>query len=293
LSKEIIAQIPGTTYKIKFGTEGKYYALFLCRGSQEFRTHKLKIVKGMSLHDLPEEVENGLKDLLDSEEVYLSPVIVKKVTNNLLDQIPESGQIKTPEITQKQFVKTEISVTDLISKSDDRAGKKSIIEHAPREKPKFDASADSIGQIKLKQPKPLPEKMIKKEEKPIVEHKPVEKPIAAEKKPVETIIETKKEDYTQLEEKVSTLSNEVQSLHEIIDKSTEDIEVLKQKVDSIEQETIEPQEDIVVEKQQELTTEEIIESEEPIEDDEESVFETDALEEAEEESENFSSEEPE
>ncbi|NHK30173.1 MAG: hypothetical protein FK730_02390 [Asgard group archaeon] len=293
MSEEIIAQIPGTTYMIKFGFEGKYYALFLCRGSQQFKTMKLNILKGTSLHELPEEVENGLRDLLDSEEVYLSPVIVKNVANNILEQIPESGQIKTQEKMQKQFVKTEMRVSDLINKSDDRAGKKSIIEHAPREKPKFDASADSIGQIKLKQAKPLPEKMVKREETPVLEHKPAEKPIVSEKKPMETIIETKKEDFTQLEKKVSTLSNDVQSLHEIIDKSNQEIESLKQKVDSMEQEAVESQVDDFTEEEQELITEEIVEPEETVVDEEELTTEADELEESEEEPEDFYSEDTE
>lgn len=296
MSEEITAQIPGTTYSIKFGFEGKYYALFLCRGFKEFKTMKLNILRGTSLHELPEEVENGLKNLLVSEEVFLSPVIVKNVTNNLLEQLPENGQIKADDAKQKQFVKTDISVSSLISKSDERAGKKSIIEHAPRDKPKFDATADSLGRIDLKKPKQLPEKIIKREVTPVEEHKPIKK--SEEKtpmpvmKPMEITSEVKKEDYNHLDDKVTTLSNEVQSLHKILDKNNQDIEFLKEQIDTIKQEATAPQEtDVFIEEtkeieleikeptdEQELITEELIEPEESTAD-EESITETTTVEE--------------
>ncbi|NHJ40909.1 MAG: hypothetical protein FK731_12840 [Asgard group archaeon] len=238
MSKEITTQIPGTTFRIRFGFEGKYYALFLCRGNKEFKSMKLNILRGTSLHELPEEVENGLKDLLFSEQVYLSPVIVKNVANNLLEQMPENGQIIKEEVKQKQFVKSEVSVSDLISKSEDRAGKKSIIEHGPMDKPKYDATADSLGRIELKKPKLLPEKITKHEIIPTEEYKPIkkieEKIDILDKKPEVTEI-VKKEAYNQLDEKVTTLTNEVKSLHEIIDKSNQDIEILKEQIDIIKQ----------------------------------------------------------
>ena len=44
MSEEAIAKIPGTTYSLKFGYEGKYYAVFLCRGSSPFKTRQLWII---------------------------------------------------------------------------------------------------------------------------------------------------------------------------------------------------------------------------------------------------------
>ncbi|NHJ47836.1 MAG: hypothetical protein FK733_08620 [Asgard group archaeon] len=267
MSEEITISIPGTTYRVKFGVEGKYYALSLYRGSVEHKTKPLTILRGSSLSDLPEEVENGLRDLLDSEEVYLSPVIVKRVVNNLLDQIPEDGQLTTVEKTQKEFVKRELKVADLINKSDQRAEKKSTIEYSPSMETKFDATADDIGKVSLSKPKPLPEKIVKRDEPVVEEHKPVVKPIEKPveipvEKPVEEepkpIVETEhiETEVVKLDEKVDSLTNELETLHDIVEKSNQEIEDLKEQVNLIKKEVHEP----VVK-----TEEEIITPEEPIE----------------------------
>jgi hypothetical protein len=240
VSEEITAQIPGTTYKVKFGVEGKYYSLFLYRGSLVHKSKPLSILRGASLGEAPEEVENCLRDLLDSEEVYLSPVIIKRVVGNLMDQVPEDGTIKFTEKSQKEFVKRELKVADLIQKSDNRAGKKSIVEFTPGEETKFDATSDDIGKISVPKPKPLPEKIIKREEpvaeptvaKPIEPVKTIEKPVEVkpeETKPIETEV-------VKLEEKVTTLSTEVETIQTKLEKSTQEIEDLKEQMNQIHQE---------------------------------------------------------
>ena len=220
MSQEPITKIPGSTYSLKFGIEGKYYALYLCRGSQPFRTKQLNILRGTSLKDLPEEIENGIRFLLDSEQIFLSQIIVKRVMNDLLEQIPkESSQTFAKETSIKSYVQPTITVQELISKSDERAEQKSVLEFTQSEKIKYDATAEDIGRIVLKEPKPLHKKGTTAE---IPQTKPQS---------------VSKTDYVSLEQKVNTLSNEIVSLHTQIDKNNQEITDLKMEITSIKKET--------------------------------------------------------
>ena len=88
-----LIKIPGTTYYLQFGIEGKYYAVFLIQGRQPIQSTKLNILRGTSLHDLPAEVENGLRTMLEAEEVYISPMVVDRVVNDMLEQVPQEGKM--------------------------------------------------------------------------------------------------------------------------------------------------------------------------------------------------------
>ncbi len=219
MSEEALAKIPGTTFSLKFGIEGKYYAVYLCRGSKPFNTKQLSILKGTTLRELPEEVENGLRYLLDMEEVYISPVIVNRVVNDLIEQIPKEGQVFIKETTKKQYVTPSTSVSQLISKSEDRAGKKSVIEYMPSEKSKFDATAESIGKISLKTPKPLPKKDT------IIKYSTPKPAISS------------KDDYLAIDEKVNTLTNEILTLQGSIDQHTKAIKNLKKQITTLKKQT--------------------------------------------------------
>lgn len=219
MSEEAIARIPGTTFSLKFGVEGKYYAVFLCRGRAPFKTKQLSILKGATLSELPEEVENGLRFLLDTEEVYLSPVIVNRVVNDLIEQIPKDGQVFVKETTEKEYVTPTTSVSEMISKSEDRAGKKSIIEHKPSEKSKFDATADDIGKRHLKPPKPLPKRDLN------VEHTNYKPAISS------------KDDYLAIDEKVSTLTNDLLTVQGTVEKHKKEITNLKKQITKLKKQT--------------------------------------------------------
>ncbi len=219
MNEEALAKIPGTTFSLKFGIEGKYYAVYLCRGSTPFKTKQLNILKGTTLNELPEEVENGLRYLLDMEEVYLSPVIVDRVVNDLIEQIPKGGQVFTKETTKKQYVTLSTGVSQLISKSEDRAGKKSVIEYAPSEKSKFDATAESIGKISLKTPKPLPKRDT------TIEHSTLKPAINS------------KDDYLAIDEKVNILTNELQIVQGSIDQHTKEIKNVKKQITTLKKQT--------------------------------------------------------
>ncbi|MHA1212001.1 MAG: hypothetical protein ACTSSH_06035 [Candidatus Heimdallarchaeota archaeon] len=218
MSEEAITKIPGTTFSLKFGIEGKYYSVYLCRGSTPFRTKELSILRGTSLDDLHEEVENSLRYLLDSEEVFLSPVIVDRVVNDLMDQIPKDGQVSAEETAPKAYVATPVGVAEIISKKEAQAGKKSVIEYTPGEKPKFDATADSIGKIPLKAPKALPRKDI-----------------------VSTTTTSSgtspRDNYMSLDEKITALTNELQSTQEMVAKTNDDLKKLKKQVTTLKKTT--------------------------------------------------------
>jgi len=216
LSEEAITKIPGTTFSLKFGIEGKYYSVYLCRGSTPFRTKELSILRGTSLDDLHEEVENSLRYLLDSEEVFLSPVIVDRVVNDLMDQIPKDGQVSAEETAPKAYVATPVGVAEIISKKEAHAGKKSVIEYTPGEKPKFDATADSIGKIPLKAPKALPRKDIVS---------------------TSTSVISPRDDYMSLDEKITALTNELQSTQEMVAKTNDDLKKLKKQVTTLKKTT--------------------------------------------------------
>ncbi|NHJ87944.1 MAG: hypothetical protein FK734_20945 [Asgard group archaeon] len=214
---EAITKIPGTTYSLKFGVEGKYYSVFLCRGNHPFKSKPLSIMKGTTLRDLPEELEKGLQYLLDSEQLYLSPIIIDRVVNDLLDRIPDDGQVFVKETSKPIIEEPTVHVSEMISKSEQRAEKKSIIEHTPSEKSKFDASAMDIGKIQLRTPRPLPQKEVTSISEPIIE---------SQKTPYTTPT-SQKDSYQELEEKVSSLTSEVKSLHEIIESNKKAISNLK------------------------------------------------------------------
>ncbi|NHJ31933.1 MAG: hypothetical protein FK732_03635, partial [Asgard group archaeon] len=163
MSEESKVKIPGTTYSLKFGLEGKYYAVYLVQSGHAISSKKTSILKGTTFKDLPEEIEKGMRFLLDSEEVYISPVVVNRVVNDLLELIPKDGQIFVKETTVKPEIESSVSVLDMIEKSDHRAGKKSVEEYTPGEKPKYDATAFDIGKKSLKSPKPLPKRSAKVE----------------------------------------------------------------------------------------------------------------------------------
>ncbi len=216
MSDEAIVKIPGTTFSFKFGIEGKNYAVYLVQGAHAISSKKLNILKGTTLRDLPEEAENGLRFLLDSEEVYISPVVVDRVVTDLMEQIPKDGQIFVKETTIKPDIETSVRVLDLIEQSDHRAGKKSMEEYTPGEKPKFDASASDIGMKKsLKTPKPLPKRSA----------------VTGQDYPKPAI--SAKDDYLALEEKLNSLTNEVQSLQETIAKNKKAITSMKKQITTL------------------------------------------------------------
>ena len=221
MSEEALVKIPGTTFSLKFGLKGKYYAVYLVQGKHAVSSKKTSILKGTTLKDLPEEIEKGMRFLMDSEEVYISPVIVNRVVNDLLEQIPKDGQVFVKETTVKPDIETSVSVLDMIEKSDHRAGKKSIVEYTPGEIPKYDATASDIGRKSLKTPKPLPKRSA------TVEHESdYQKPAISAK-----------DDYLALEEKLTFLTNEFKSLQETIDKNKKAITSMKKQITTLKKST--------------------------------------------------------
>ncbi len=228
---ETITKIPGTTYSLQFGVEGKYYAIFLIRGRQAIQSKKLNILRGTPLHELPQEIEIGLRSMLDTEEVYISPVVVDRVVNILLEKIPQEDQLEVKETTaaeEKKLVPTSINVRNLIAHSDGRAGQKSVIEHHPLEKSKFDATSENIGKIQLKTPKPLPqkEKMIEPSPVPAVTTK---EPVVAQPK---TEIKSTAS-YISIDDKVSALTNEITKLVEQVTKNDKEIKKMKRQITTL------------------------------------------------------------
>ena len=220
MSDEAIVKIPGTTFSFKFGIEGKNYAVYLVQGAHAISSKKLNILKGTTLRDLPEEAENGLRFLLDSEEVYISPVVVDRVVSELMEQIPKDGQIFVKETSIKPDIETSVRVLDLIEQSDHRAGKKSVEEYTPGEKPKYDANASDIGMKKsLKKPKPLSKRSA-------VTNQDYPKPAISAK-----------DDYLALEEKLTSLTNEVKSLQETIMKNNKAITSMKKQITTLKKST--------------------------------------------------------
>lgn len=155
---EAIAKIPGTTYSLKFGVEGKYYAVYLVQYHHPVEIKSLEILKGTSIRELPEAIENGLKFMLDTKGVFINPVVIDRVVNEVLEKIPDDGQVLQKETEPVDITPGATSVVDLISHSDNRAGKKSIIEHKPGEKSPYDASALDMDKKSAFKPKPLPPK---------------------------------------------------------------------------------------------------------------------------------------
>ena len=224
---DALIKIPGTTYYLQFGIEGKYYAVFLIQGRQAIQSKKLNILRGTSLHELPEEVENGLKSMLEAEEVYISPVVVDRVVNNLLEKIPQDGQMEVKEApAEGGELSSSVSVKNMVAHSDHRSGIRSVIEHHPGQKSQFDATADSIGRIELKKPKPLPLKdsMVQRET-----------PAATEVETTSTIpkpqpTKTATESYVSMDDKVNTLTNEISQLVEQVTKNDKEIKKMKKQI---------------------------------------------------------------
>jgi hypothetical protein len=160
---EAIAKIPGTSYSLKFGVEGKYYAVYLVQYHHPIETKSLEILKGTSIRELPEAIENGLKFMLDAKGVFINPVVIDRVVNEVMEKIPEDGQVLQKETEPVDITPSARSVSDLINQSDNRAGKKSIIEHRPGEKTPYDASALDMIKKPAFKPKPLPKEMPKTE----------------------------------------------------------------------------------------------------------------------------------
>ncbi|RLI63228.1 MAG: hypothetical protein DRP02_10310 [Candidatus Gerdarchaeota archaeon] len=221
MSEESLTRIPGTTFSIKFGLEGKYYALFLCRGSTPFKSKPMNILKGTTLRDLPEEIEKSLKWLLDTEEIYLSPVVVDRVVNEIIDQIPKEGQVFVKETIPKKYINSEVSVQEIIKQANTRAEKVTMSEYTPASKPKVDASADDIGKIHLREPRPLPQRQAS-EDIGTSEAAPVLKPTPST--------------YQQIEEKFTTLTNDIQSMQELLNKNAKEIKSLKRQVKTLKKE---------------------------------------------------------
>ncbi|HUT81809.1 MAG TPA: hypothetical protein VMZ29_11455 [Candidatus Bathyarchaeia archaeon] len=219
MSEEALAKIPGTTFSLKFGEEGKYYAVHLCRGTQPFLSKQLSILKGTTLSDLPEEVENGLRYLLTKEDIYLSPVIINRVVTELIEQIPKDGQVFVKETEEKHYVTPTVSVQEMIAQKEEHAGKKSMIEYTPGEKPRYDATSETIGKIHLREPRLLPSRDMSLDITPT------------------SPASSTKDDYLALEEKVNSLHNEIQTMQEIIDSNNKEIASLKKQITSLKKET--------------------------------------------------------
>jgi len=220
VSEESLTRIPGTTFSIKFGLEGKYYALFLCRGSTPFKSKSLNILKGTTLRDLPEEIEKSLQWLLEAEEIYLSPIVVDRVVNEIIDQIPKEGQVFVKETTPKKYIDREVSVQEIIKQANTRAERATTVEFTPKTKPKVDASAEDLGKIRLREPRPLPQRGV--DTVTTQAAAPTLKPIPSS--------------YQQIEEKFARLTNDVQSMQELLNKNAKEIKSLKRQITTLKKE---------------------------------------------------------
>ncbi|NHJ03911.1 MAG: hypothetical protein EAX90_03755 [Candidatus Heimdallarchaeota archaeon] len=222
---ETIIKIPGTSFSVQFGFEGKYYTVFLIQYGQAVKSKKLDILKGSPLQDLPIEVEKSLQHLLETENLYINPVIIDRVVNDLLEHPPEEseGMIKE-EYEEPRIVPSSIKVQDLIAERDIRAGKTSVVEFKPQEKSKFDASAANFGTPKPRPPKPLASR------EPIIEQPHSSQPqIEVKKEPLQ---ETKSS-FLATETKTMTSTNELQQLIERIDKTDKELKNLKKQVTTL------------------------------------------------------------
>ncbi len=226
---EAITKIPGTTYSIQFGIDGKYYAIFLMRGRQPIQSKTLTLLRGTSLHELPQEVETGLRFMLDAEEVYISPVVVDRVVNELLEQVPQDGEIdvKEPVVeVEKRLVPKSINVKNIVAHSNRRSGKTSSIEYHPPEKSKFDATSDSTGRYQLKTPKPLRRKETMSEA--------YQPPTDSIEEEVVTQTEIKSpETYVSLDDKVLSLTTEITKLMDQVTKNDKEIKKMKRQITTL------------------------------------------------------------
>lgn len=215
MSKELPeAKIPGTLYSLQFGTEGNYYAVFLVRGRQNVATKRLDIVRGTSLRDLPEEIENALRTLLDKEQIFLSPAIVNRVVNEIVTQIPKKGKVtftKTSKMKQPSG-----RVQQLIKESEERVKKQTPISSQQQKDSRApSASAEDIGKIPLKKPRPLSETVLTQEDRST------------------SVKGTPKDESRDVINKVDRLTNKIAALQNLADQNRKEIESLKKELSSL------------------------------------------------------------
>ncbi|HUU77680.1 MAG TPA: hypothetical protein VMX55_05000 [candidate division Zixibacteria bacterium] len=222
---ETIIKIPGTSFSAQFGIEGKYYTVFLIQYGQAVKSKKLDILKGSPLQDLPIEVEKSLQHLLETENLYINPVIIDRVVNDLLEHPPEKSEgTMFEEHEEPRIVPSSIKVQDLITERDIRAGKTSVVEFKPQEKSKFDASSANFGTPKPRAPRPLPSK-----ESMIEQQQSSQLQVAVKKEPIQQT----KSSFLATEEKTMSSTNELQQLTERIDKTDKELKNLKKQVTTL------------------------------------------------------------
>ena len=221
-------KIPGTSYSVQLGFESKYYAVYLVQYGKPIKSQKLAILKGTPIDDLPEETEKALQNLLETEQIFINPVIVDRVVNDLIEQKPEEGEItlesEKEEPKEERLVPTNINVKNMISQRDSQVGKTSMIEHKPKEKSKFDASALDFGTHKPKPPKPLLSRFQATESSvsPSLSITPKKETVALKVEP-----------YKPSETKSDVVSNQINELMEKIAKNNKEIKNLKRQVSTL------------------------------------------------------------
>ncbi|MBD3191387.1 MAG: hypothetical protein GF308_12125 [Candidatus Heimdallarchaeota archaeon] len=224
MSKELPeAKIPGTLYSLQFGTDGNYYAVFLVRGRQNVATKRLDIVRGTSLRDLPEEIENALRTLLDREQIFLSPAIVDRVVNEIVTQIPEKGKVTFTRASQTK--RPSGRVKQLIQESEERVKRQApASSRQPIDTRAPSASAEDIGKIPLKKPRPISETVLAREDR------------SASIKST-----APKDQSSDVLNKVDRLTNELAALQNLADQNKKEIETLKKELSSLkEQKKVQP-----------------------------------------------------
>ena len=221
-------KIPGTSFSVQIGYESKYYTVFLVHYGKPIKSQKLSILKGTPIDDLPQETEKAVQNLLETEQIFINPVIVDRVVNELLEQKPDESEItlnvEKEEIKESRLVPSNINVRDMISQRDSSASKPSMIEHKPKEKSKFDASAFDFGTPKPKPPRPLPSRDHANESSITSVSA-----IAPKKEP----IEVKTEIYKATETKSDTASNQINELMDKIAKNDKEIKNLKKQISTL------------------------------------------------------------
>lgn len=236
-----MVRIPGTTFYLQFSIEGKYYAISLVQGRLPIKSRKLDALRGTAKTELTGEIETGLQALLEEENLYINPVVVDRVITEFLEKIPEEGQSSTREISEERKIipETAVKVSEMIKKSDDRAGKTSMVEHKPITKPKYDASAESISHYNLRTPRPLPQKESIIEQETVTSSIENTTEIEKENKIVLTsTIQTEK--YIQLEEKIVSLTNEINNMQQKIDSTSKEITNLKKQITTLKNKLKDP-----------------------------------------------------
>ncbi|MFW9922580.1 MAG: coiled-coil domain-containing protein [Candidatus Thorarchaeota archaeon] len=223
-------KIPGTTFSLQLGFEGKYYAVFLVQYHQIIKSKKTGILKGSDLSTLSEEVEKSMNSLLETEQIFINPVIIDRVVNELLEQNPIEKLVEVEEKHEEEhrLVPESVKVSELIKHSDYRAGKTSITEYHPEQKSKFDATADSISNYGLRTPKPLASRVSSTEEMPVtITHSELQKTTKSQ------AISSDKDNYNQLDQKITSLNAEISGLLEQISNNNKEITNLKKQVTTL------------------------------------------------------------